>query len=344
MHHLLSRLKHPVIQAPMAGVQGSDLTIAVSLAGGLGSLPAAMLPPEILAAELEKINGRLKGLPYNVNFFAHRNPPPEAASDTGWLALLQPYFTELGIRSDCLSATGRRPFDENALRLVERYKPPVVSFHFGLPEPHLLNAVKAAGAKILSSATTVAEAVWLEQNGADGIIAQAWEAGGHRGWFLSHDIQSQSGLSVLLPQIVRTVSLPVIAAGGIADTATARAAFVLGTSAVQAGTAFLLADEAHTSAAHRAALQSPAAADTAVTNLFSGGAARGIRNRLMKELGNLHPATPPFPAASAASGALKTAAEARGCYDFSPFWAGQNALLASSGPAAEIVRRLSVRP
>lgn len=340
MHTILSRLKFPIVQAPMAGVQDADLTVAVSLAGGLGSLPAAMLTPETLAAELEKIQGRLNGLPYNVNFFAHRNPPPEAAHNTEWLALLQPYFAELGISTDNLPSAARRPFDENALRLIERYRPPVVSFHFGLPEPPLLNAVKAAGAKIFASATTVAEARWLEQNGADAVIAQGWEAGGHRGWFLSHDIQTQSGLFALLPQIVRTVALPVVAAGGIVNATTSRAAFALGAAAIQAGTAFLLADEARTSAAHRAALQSPSAADTAVSNLFSGGAARGIRNRLMKELGGLHSAAPPFPAASAAAGALKAAAEARGCYDFSPFWAGQNASLAQAGSAGQIMQRL----
>lgn len=339
---VLSDLAHPIIQAPMAGVQGVRLAAAVCRAGALGSLPAAMLSPGQLDEALAALNAECGGAPYNVNFFAHRTPAVSAEQQAAWLSLLQPYFDELGINpADIPQNGGRQPFDETALQLVQTHRPAVVSFHFGLPERKLLQEVKAAGAQVWSSATTVAEARWLAANGADAVIAQGWEAGGHRGWFLNHDAGGQAGTFALLPQTVRAVDKPVIAAGGISDAAGVRAALALGAAAVQAGTAFLLADEADTRPAHREALQSTRAEETVVTNLLSGGMARGIGNRLMRELGAVHPAALPFPLAGAAVGLLKAAAEAQGSDDFSTLWAGQNAPLARSGSAAEIVARLA---
>ena len=235
------------------------------------------------------------------------------------------------------AAVAEAPYNVNFFA----HRPPVVSFHFGLPPAPLLEAVKATGAMVLSSATCVDEARWLEAHGADGIIAQGLEAGGHRGWFLNDDPNAQSGLFALLPNIRRAVSLPVVAAGGISDAASVRAAMQLGADAVQVGSAFLLADEATTSAAHRAALQSPRAENTALTNLFSGGCARGIVNDFMREAGAINPAALPFPLAGAAALRLKNAAESAGNYEYSPFWAGQNATLARPGSAAEIVARLA---
>ncbi|OSI16982.1 NAD(P)H-dependent flavin oxidoreductase [Neisseria dumasiana] len=331
----------PVVQAPMAGVQSSKLTIAACQAGALGSLPAAMLPSEKLCAEIETIR-RHTDQPFNVNFFAHRQPEADAAQQAKWLDALAPFYREFGLtEQDVLQGGGRQPFGEEQAEIVMQYRPPVVSFHFGLPEPALLDKVKSSGAVVMSSATTVEEARWLEAHGADIIIAQGLEAGGHRGMFLSRDLNRQQGLFSLLPQICAAVNVPVIAAGGISNAATARAARALGATGVQIGTALMLAEEADTSALHRKALQSERAADTVLTNLFSGGFARGIVNRFIREAGPISDAAPPFPLAQSASAPLKAAAEAQGSDEFSSLWAGQNAPLACEGGAADIIRRIA---
>lgn len=272
-------VRYPIIQAPMAGVQGSALTIAVSQAGGLGSLPGAMLSVDALRTELAAIHYHTDK-PYNVNFFCHTEPTPDAAAQSAWRQLLAPYFAEYGLAIDAAGPTvSRRPFNEEAATALEQFKPPVVSFHFGLPSSDLLARVRSWGAKIISTATTVDEARWLEARGVDAIIAQGLEAGGHRGHFLSNDLHRQQGLFALLPQIIAAVDVPVIAAGGIATADGIAAAMRLGAAAVQIGTAYLLCDEATTSTAHRDALYSEGASVTALTNLFSGRPARGIVNR-----------------------------------------------------------------
>ena len=330
----------PLIQAPMAGVQGSALAIAVSNAGGLGSLPCAMLAPEAQRAELETIRAQTVR-PYNVNFFCHRPPEPDAAREAAWRAALATYYAEYGIDAATIpTGPGRRPFDASAAELLAEFKPPVVSFHFGLPDETLLARVRGWGAKILSSATTVDEARWLEARGVDAIIAQGLEAGGHRGIFLSEDLSTQVGTFALLPQIVRAVKVPVIAAGGIADAAGVRAALSLGAVAAQVGTAYLLCPEARTSAVHRAALQSEAARHTALTNLYTGRPARGILTRLMREQGPLNAMAPAFPLATAAVAPLRAQAEAAGSGDFSPLWAGQNTSGCRAVPAAQLTREL----
>ena len=314
----------PVIQAPMAGSQGSALAIAVCNAGGLGSLPCAMLGPDAMRKELLAIT-KATSRPYNVNFFVHRPPQPDEARDAAWRALLAPYYAELGIDSSAIqSGPARTPFGDEAADVLEEFKPPVVSFHFGLPSDKLLARVKQWGAKVLSSATTVDEARWLEARGVDAVIAQGLEAGGHRGVFLSDDLSTQVGTFALVPQIAAAIRVPVIAAGGIADAAGVQAAMRLGASGVQAGTAYLLCPEATTSAVHRAALNSDAAQRTALTNVFTGRPARGIVNRLMRELGPISPLAPPFPLAAAAVSPLRAKSEAEGSGDFSPLWAGQN--------------------
>lgn len=315
----------PIIQAPMAGVQDHRLAAAVCNAGGLGSLPCAMLSAEALTAELEALTEKTQA-PYNLNFFAHTPPTPDATREALWQATLAPYYTEFGVDPASIpSGPGRQPFNEESAAIVETFRPAVVSFHFGLPEPELVERVKRAGAKVLSSATTVEEALWLEQNGADAIIAQGVEAGGHRGIFLTNDMTTQMGTFALLPQIVNAVRVPVIAAGGIADARGVKAALDLGAIAAQIGTAFLLCPEATTRPLHREALKSPQARHTALTNLFSGGPARGIVNRVMRELGPISDAAPAFPLATNAIGPLRAAAEAKGSGDFSPLWSGQNA-------------------
>lgn len=331
----------PIIQAPMAGAQGSAMAIAVSNAGGLGSLPCAMLTPDALRSELQAITTQTTR-PYNVNFFCHVPPVPDAAREAAWRAALAPYYAEFGIDPASVPAGGgRTPFNAEAADLLEAFKPPVVSFHFGLPSPALLARVKAWGAQVLASATTVEEARWLEANGADAVIAQGLEAGGHRGIFLSDDLTTQVGTMALLPQILRAVKLPVIAAGGIADARGVAAAMALGAAGVQVGTSYLLCPEATTTPLHRAALASPRAEHTVLTNLITGRPARGMRNRLLDELGPLSDAPPAFPLATAALAPLKAAAEKAGRDDFSTLWSGQNATGCRAIPAAQLTRELA---
>ncbi len=333
----------PIIQAPMAGVQGSALAVAVCRAGGLGSLPCAMLTPDAIAAELAAIRAQTSG-PVNVNFFCHTPPTPNAERDVAWRALLAPYYRELDIDIEAIPAgPGRAPFTAAAADVLEAFKPAVVSFHFGLPSAGLLARVRSWGSKVFSSATTVEEARWLEARGVDAVVAQGLEAGGHRGLFLSEDLTTQMGTFALLPQIVRAVRVPVIAAGGIADAGTVAAALALGAAAVQVGTAYLLCDEATTSPVHRAALVSDAAGQTALTNLFTGRPARGIVNRLMRECGPMSAAAPAFPLAAAAIAPLRAKAEQRGSGDFSPLWSGQNAGGCWAVPAADVTRSLAAR-
>ncbi|HMN20983.1 MAG TPA: nitronate monooxygenase [Ottowia sp.] len=333
-------LRWSLLQAPMAGAQDSALALAVSGAGGLGALPCALLAPEALRTHLERL--ATSGLPYNVNWFCHTPPTPDAAREAAWRAALKPYYDELGLDLATITPGGGRvPFSPEAAEVMAEFRPPVVSFHYGLPAPELLARVKSWGAFVLSSATTVREALWLEAHGADAIIAQGLEAGGHRGHFLSDDLSEQMGSLALLPQVVATVRLPVIAAGGIANAAGVRAALALGASGVQVGTAYLCADEALTQPAHRAALQSEAARHTVITNLISGRPARGIPNRLMRELGPISDVAPAFPLAGAALVPLRTAAEQQSRHDFTHWWCGQNASGCRSAPAAEITRALA---
>ena len=331
----------PIIQAPMAGVQLGALAAAVSEAGGLGSLPCALITPEAMAKEIELIRARTSK-PYNVNFFCHVPPAPDAGRESRWREALAPYYREHGIDPSTIPAgPGRAPFTDASADVLERYRPPVVSFHFGLPEARLLDRVKAWGAKVLSSATTVDEALWLERHGVDAVIAQGVEAGGHRGMFLTEDLTTQVATLALLPQVVDAVKVPVIAAGGIADARGVRAALDLGAAGVQVGTAFLLCDEATTSPLHRAALKSAAARHTALTNLFTGRPARGIVNRLMRDLGPMSALAPAFPFATGGIAPLRARAEAAGSSDFTSLWSGQNPAGCREVPAAEQLRALA---
>jgi nitronate monooxygenase len=331
----------PIIQAPMAGVQGSALAIAVSRAGGLGSLPCAMLSLEGMRDEIAAIKAQTSK-PFNVNFFCHVQPAPDAERDAAWRSTLAPYFAEHGIEpSNTPSAPGRTPFDDQAAELLATLEPPIVSFHFGLPSPALLARVRGWGAKVISSATTVDEARWLEARGVDAIIAQGVEAGGHRGMFLSDDLSTQVGTFALLPQIVDAVRVPVIAAGGIADARGVAAALSLGASGVQIGTAYLLCPEATTSAVHRAALASDAVRVTALTTVFTGRPARGIVNRVIRELGPMSRVAPAFPLATAAIAPVRAKAESQGSGDFSPLWSGQNATGCKEISAADLTRELA---
>lgn len=330
-------IRWPIIQAPMAGAQGSALAIGVCKTGGLGSLPAALLSPEALKAELTAIVDQTDR-PFNANFFCHQEPAPDEAREANWQAALAPYYRELGVQAPT-SKGGRAAFNDAIADVIEPFAPKVVSFHFGLPTERLVRRARSWGAKILSTATTVEEGLFLEARGVDVIIAQGLEAGGHRGHFLSDDLSRQLGTFALLPQLVKAVKVPVVAAGGIADAAGIHAAMALGAAGVQLGTVFLLCNEALTSAVHRAALQHPM--HTALTNLFSGRPARGIVNRLMRELGPMSGLAPEFPLATAALCPLRAESERRGSGDFSPLWSGQNASGCKEIAAADLVRELA---
>ena len=333
----------PIVQAPMAGSQGSALAIAVSNAGGLGSLPCAMLAPDAIRKELAAIRAQT-AKPFNVNFFCHVGPEADARREASWRQALGPFYREYGIDPAAIPMPpGRAPFGPEAAEVLDEFKPPVVSFHFGLPPAPLLARARAWGAKIFSSATTVAEARWLEDHGVDVIIAQGLEAGGHRGMFLGSDLTTQVGTFALLPQILHEVKVPVVAAGGIADAKGVAAALSLGAAGVQVGTSYLLCPEATTSAVHRAALKSEAARHTALTHLFTGRPARGIVNRIIRELGPISSAAPEFPLAVGAVLPLRTRAESAGSGDFSPLWSGQNASGCREVSAAQLTRDLAGR-
>jgi len=331
----------PILQAPMAGVSTPDMAIAVSEAGGLGSLACAQLSVEQARKDLATIR-QATTRPINVNFFCHTPPAPKPERIAAWRKLLAPYYRELGLDPEApIPETNRVPFDDAFCAVVEEVRPEVVSFHFGLPAPALLQRVRATGARIISSATTVAEARWLEERGVDAIIAMGLEAGGHRGNFLSDDMGGQVGTFALVPQIVDAVEVPVIAAGGIADARGIVAAFALGASAVQIGTAYMLTPEAKLTAAHRQALRSAADDGTRITNLFTGRPARGFVNRLMRDLGAINPAAPSFPLAAGALLPLKAKAEAGGSGDFTNLWSGQAASLAKEMTSGELTRYLA---
>jgi nitronate monooxygenase len=330
----------PILQAPMAGAQGSALAIAVCEAGGLGALPCAMLSPDQIRAEVAAIRASTTK-PFNLNFFCHTRPTPDAAREAAWRERLLPYYDETGADPASIAAASRAPFDDTFCALVEELCPAVVSFHFGLPAPRFIARVKAAGAKVLSSATTVAEARWLAEHGCHAIIAQGAEAGGHRGMFLTRDVAAQVGTMALVPQIVDAVKLPVIAAGGVADARGILASLALGASGVQIGTAYLPCPETTISATWRKALAETRDDASVLTNVFSGRPARGMRNRLIDELGPLSDIAPAFPLASAAVAPLRAKTESQGDGSFASLWSGQAARLARAEPAFDVTRRLA---
>jgi nitronate monooxygenase len=326
--------EHPIIAAPMANAGGTDLCIAAIQGGALGSLPCGMLGPGQMRDQTLSVRARVAG-PLNLNFFCHRMPEP--VDDRAWRALLLPYYEELGL-AEPPSAPLRRPFDDDACAAVEDLAPEVVSFHFGLPAEKLLDRVKASGAAVIANATTVEEALFLEQRGADAVIAQGWEAGGHSGRFLDSDPAEALTLFALLPQIVEAVDVPVIAAGGIFDGRGIAAAFALGASAVQVGSAYLHCPESLLAAQQRAMIkESP----TVVTNVYSGGLARAVRGRLIDEIGPIRGEAPPYPLAGAVTMPLFRAAMERGDFDLLGPLAGQSATLGQAMPAEELTRALA---
>jgi nitronate monooxygenase len=345
-------IKLPIIQAPMAGIQGGAMAAAVANAGGLGSIPCAMLSPDGIVKEIEAFKSAIVNphAPLNLNFFCHQTPNPSEAEQRAWKDLLAPYFNEFCIDPASIAeGPGRSPFDDISLAIVQAHRPAVVSFHFGLPDPYFVKAIQSNGALVLSSATTVNEGLWLQERGVDAIIAQGLEAGGHRGIFLDADskvslaldLTTQVSSFALVPQMVRATRLPVIAAGGIADALGVKAMLDLGACVAQVGTAYMLCDEATTSQLHRRALASPEAQHTALTNLFTGRPARGIVNRIMRELGPINSTVPRFPLATSAIAPLRSAAEKHGSGDFSALWSGQNTSGCKAIGAEQLTKELA---
>ncbi len=337
----LFEIELPIVQAPMAGANGSAMVIAASEAGALGSLPCGMLDAEKVHAETGIIRQQTSK-PVNLNFFCHKPAEPDTTRETAWKEILSTYYTEFGLDEHSTAPSANRaPFDEVMCGIVEEIRPAVVSFHFGLPVKTLLDRVKDAGSKVISSATTVEEAKWLADNGCDAVIAQGYEAGGHRGMFLTDNITSQPGTFALVPLVADAVDIPVIAAGGIADGRGVAAAFALGAAGVQIGTAYMFTPESLISDLHRQALKTARDDETALTNLFSGGPARGVINRLMQEIGPISDAAPAYPRAGGALAPLKKAAEANGSSDFSSLWSGQAAGLGREMTTAELTKKIA---
>jgi nitronate monooxygenase len=337
----LFKTEFPIVLAPMAGVMDADLVIAAAQGGALGSLPCAMLSVEKAREQVNIIRQRVSA-PINMNFFCHKAVAPDPARETAWKQRLAPYYKELGVDPSApINAANRAPFDAAMCDLVEELKPEIVSFHFGLPDPAMVDRVKAAGCKVMSSATTVKEAIWLEDHGADVIIAQGAEAGGHRGMFLTENIAEQPGTFALVPQVVDAVRVPVVAAGGIADGRGIAAAFALGAAGVQIGSAYLRCPESKVIAAARTALAQAWDDSTVITNVMTGRPARGVVNRAMREVGPISSDAPQFPHAATALAPLKGAAEKLGRVDFTNLWAGQAVRLGREMPAAELTRALA---
>jgi nitronate monooxygenase len=329
----------PIIQAPMAGAATPALAAAVCNAGGLGSLGCATDSPDELRARVDELRGATNR-PFNLNFFVHEPPAPKPEAEDETRARLAPFYDELGLGEVPAAREPFPAFDGERLAALLELRPAVASFHFGLPAPAAVRALKEAGVLILSSATTVAEAKALAEAGADAVVAQGWEAGGHRGTFASPFEGARVGTLALVPQVADAVEVPVIAAGGIADGRGIAAAFALGASGVQLGTAFLSCPEAQVTVPHRAALRAARDEDTRLTRAFSGRPARGLRNRYVEAMAPFDDALPSFPRLSSLTGPLGRASAARGSPDFIPLWSGQAVALNRELPAADLVQVL----
>jgi nitronate monooxygenase len=337
----LFKTEFPIVQAPMAGAMDADLVIAAAQGGALGSLPCAMLSVDKAREQLKIIRQRISA-PVNMNFSCQKMVDADPVRTAGWKQRLAPYYREMGLDPAApVAATNRAPFDAAMCELVEELKPEVVSFHYGLPDQALVRRVKAAGSIVMSSATIVREAIWLEQHGVDVVIAQGAEAGGHRGMFLTEDIAGQIGTFALVPQVVDAVKVPVLAAGGIMDGRGIAAAFALGAAGVQLGTAYLRCPESKVIAPARLALAQAHDDSTVITNVMTGRPARGVANRVMREVGPISPDAPVFPHASTGLAPLKAAAEKVGKVDFTNLWAGQAVRMGREMPAAELTRALA---
>jgi nitronate monooxygenase len=326
-------IEHPILQAPMASVATPALAAAVSEAGALGALGSSMLPVEDLRRQTAELRERTDR-PFQLNFFCHETPEldPEIAERAR--EYFSPLYDELGLGEPPPPSAPAVEFDEARLEALLELRPPVVSFHFGLPPRAAVESIHEAGMVVLASATTVAEARYLEEHGVDAVVAQGAEAGGHRGSFLVEGDDGPVGTLALVPQVVDAVGVPVIAAGGIADGRGLAAVLALGAGAAQIGTAFLPCPESGISPAYREALRNASPEATIITRGVSGRPARALRNRMTQELSGVLP----YPAQLSLTGPLLGVQAARG--QFQPMWSGQAAALATEAPAAEVVAEI----
>ncbi|MBL4691008.1 MAG: DUF561 domain-containing protein [Rhodospirillales bacterium] len=329
----------PIIQAPMAGSTTPELASAVTNAGGLGSLGCAFFNGQQVADQCAAMRGSTNGA-FNVNFFVHAEPVADQARGDAMRAALEPYYREMGLGDVPDAAPSTPSFDSDQLAAVLAASPPVVSFHFGMPAAAMVQAVKDMGAVILSSATTVHEAKQLEAAGADAVIAQGFEAGGHRGTFASSFEAGNVGTLALVPQVVDAVNVPVIASGGIADGRGIAAALALGAQGVQMGTAFLTCPQSAAHDVYRRALVAAGDDATRITSAFSGRPARGLDNRYIRDMAGREDMFPDFPINNTLTGPLRKASAEAGKEDFMSLWSGQAAALSKSLPAEELVATL----
>lgn len=331
-------IKHPVIQAPMAGASTPAMAVAVTNAGGMGSLGCAMMSADKLRAAAKDVAGA-KG-PVNFNFFVHREPDIARYNQARMREALAPHYAALGLGDVAAAAPGMPAFNDAMLEVLLACAPKVASFHFGLPAAHAVDALKRAGVVLIGCATSVAEARALEAGGMDAIVAQGMEAGGHRGVFIGEPQDNDMGTMALVPLMVDAVRVPVIAAGGIFDGRGVAASLMLGAAGAQLGSAFLRAPESMTPPLHKQALAEAPDNFTRPTRLFTGRPARSIRNRMVRELAALESDAAPFPAQRAVTAPLAKAAAERGSADFMPLWSGQAGMRAKEEPSAQIFLRI----
>ena len=330
----------PIIQAPMAGSTTPELAAAVTNAGGLGSLGCAFLTPDQFTDECLAVRSATNGA-FNVNFFVHEEPVLDEERGEAMRGRLRAYYEEFGLGEVPAAVPSSPTFGPKQLEAVLAASPPIVSFHFGLPSADAVQAVKDMGAVVLGTATTVAEARLLAEGGVDAVIAQGFEAGGHRGTFAEPYESGHVGTLSLVPQVVDAVDVPVIAAGGIADGRGIAAALALGASGVQLGTAFLTCPESSAHPVYRQTLLAAGDGDTRLTQAFSGRPARGLENRYMREMAGAEDTFPDFPILNTLTGPLRKASAEAGKGDFMALWSGQSAALSRALPAAELVQTLA---
>ena len=332
----------PIVQAPMAGAQNHHMAIAVSNAGGLGSMACSMISSDEISKRLASFRSRCDK-PINLNFFCHKEKPRNENREAHWRQSLENLYQEVGTKGHSGGTISVRTFDEKRCELIEELRPEVVSFHFGLPSANLIERIKATGTRIMSSATTVNEARYLADNGCDAIIAQGYEAGGHQGRFLDdrndRNYASQIGTFSLVQQINASIDLPIIAAGGIANGRSIAAAFMLGASAAQIGTRYLKTPESTVSDHHRRLLNDPQPPSTVLTNVFTGRLARSFSNRIIREAGPISTDVPDYPYAIAGLAPLKDAAQDSG--EFVSLWAGQSSTIGKEMDSGALTRELA---
>jgi nitronate monooxygenase len=330
-------IAHPIIQAPMGQHAGPALVAAVCNAGALGSLGCGTMSIDSARRRIAQVR-HASARPFNLNFFAHSAPLIDTETADLVRARLAFYYGLLGLGAVPRPTDPLPRFDEKRLQLILTTRPRAVSFHYGIPPAAMVAQIRRAGCVVIGSATTVAEAKALEQHGVDAVIAQGIEAGGPRGTFTRGDGAGLIGTMALVPQVADAVRVPVIAAGGIADGRAIAAAFALGASGVQIGTAFLGCQEAVVSAPYRDALRQATDDDTRLTRVFTGQQARTLRNRMTDELADAEVID--FPAQLSLTRALAKACNDRGRTDFLPLWAGQAVPLLRSLPAAALIEAL----